>query len=729
MRLRVGVVLCLFLAFWGAGCRKAVAPAVDNAAPETWIVAAPQDTITTRDPSNTPIRPTVGRIPVRFHMYWAGSDRDGAVVGYYFAVVETLPVPPQGTSTVPGLPGPKPRDYHYTTKQDSIFIFRASEDLNERQHAFYIYAVDDKGRADPTPARFIFSSYDRFPPLAIIDELKAVGTIYSLIGGTLVPSRPTYFVRDSFEISDTHFVPRDTVPANAQLSMRWHGEPTIPSTVVTGYRYKLDESDFNTVDSSVHQASYNTGVGTDKVNPGQKIFTLRAIGQSGWRGESTRWFQMNFAPDTWFSGPDKNDPAAGWLTYTDFKPSPKQYWYKDMLALGWPGQFELAEGHPGVPGTMLSSDSTALLPALRPERRTFFEIYNDQLWYKEEGDTVHLNSWVVLPAGGFDQDSPYSVKVNLPLMATSDHFKHLVIPPQPVTTPSGPNGSPIGFRIQVKVKEGTDPTNRAGEPSETTTYPVYDPASVFHQPVINGYWGLTTAGKAYAVVRAEDGNGEVDRRIDHQPGGAIGVADRVDNGGASDEDRALRSKILTFYVDKAPTLRQRDPAFHPRTNETWASRTLQLNNLFILSDDVDPFDPAKGAVAVGGLPPGQPPILRFKIAILGKLTGDPTRDTCFVGAPDGYNSPGAAVPFVIPPYIATGNITVRIRICDCAQCDDLRWPSQCPFASPEATPGGGRCAETDIPVHLTAPEPASIIGTNGSTQRPGSPSDPGRRQP
>jgi hypothetical protein len=32
-------------------------------------------------------------------------------------------------------------------------------------------------------------------------------------------------------------------------------------------------------------------------------------------------------------------------------------------------------------------------------------------------------------------------------------------------------------------------------------------------------------------------------------------------------------------------------------------------------------------------------------------------------------------------------------------------------------------------VHLTAPEPASIIGTNGSTQRPGSPSDPGRRQP
>ena len=68
------------------------------------------------------------------------------MAGYYFAVVETLPVPPEGTSTVPALPGPKARDYQYTTKQDSIFVFHASEEVNERQHAFFIYAVDDKGR-------------------------------------------------------------------------------------------------------------------------------------------------------------------------------------------------------------------------------------------------------------------------------------------------------------------------------------------------------------------------------------------------------------------------------------------------------------------------------------------------------------------------------------------------------------------------------------------------------
>ena len=232
MRLRVGAVLCLFIAFWGAGCRKAVAPVVDNQAPETFIVGAPQDTITTRDDQNVPVRPGIARIPVRFHLYWAGSDRDGQVAGYYFAVVETLPLPPEGSISTPTLPGPKARDYQFTTKTDSIFIFRASEEVSERQHAFFIYAVDNKGRADATPARFVFSSYDRFPPLAIIDELKAVGTVYELQpNGSVISVQRTYFVRGSFNSSA--LAPSDTIPGNALLSMRWHGEPTVPSTIVT----------------------------------------------------------------------------------------------------------------------------------------------------------------------------------------------------------------------------------------------------------------------------------------------------------------------------------------------------------------------------------------------------------------------------------------------------------------------------------------------------------------
>ena len=128
MRLRVGVVVCLFLAIAAAGCRQSLAPNADrNRPPETWITAAPQDTLTTKDALGGAIAPDIGRIPVRFHLYWAGSDPDGAVVGFYWAVTETLPVPPADGLPIPSLPGPKASDYHFTTRTDSTFIFTASE--------------------------------------------------------------------------------------------------------------------------------------------------------------------------------------------------------------------------------------------------------------------------------------------------------------------------------------------------------------------------------------------------------------------------------------------------------------------------------------------------------------------------------------------------------------------------------------------------------------------------
>ena len=707
MRLRVGAVLCLFLAFLGAGCRKTLAPVTDNQAPETWIVAAPQDTITNRDGID-PVRPQIGKIPVRFHLYWAGSDRDGAVTGFYYAVVETLPLPAEGTISVPNLPGPKARDYRFTTKTDSIFIFTASEEVSERQHAFYIYAVDDKGRPDPTPARFIFSAYDRYPPNAIVEELKAVGTEYELIpGGGVRPLTKTYFVTDFFEISNDHPVPRDTVMSNARLSMRWRGEPTIPSTIITGYRYKLDEPNFNSVDSSVHTAEYNTGVGTDKVNPGPKIFTLRALGQSGWRGEATRWFQMNFAPDTWFAGPNPATiPLTGWTTFTDG--GGKRYWYLDLSAVGW-------AAFTGLPGSTLSSDSVDVLPALRPENKTFFEMYNDRLWLHQEGDTVHMNSFVMFPAGGFDKDSPYTVRVNSALVPPD-------VAGHPVVVPGPANGSPIGFRIRIPVQNSAD---QLSQPSETTTYPVFDPASVFHQPIINGYQSISTAGRGYAELRAEDGNGTVDRRIDQRPGGSQGIVQRVEQGGATPADQALRSKILTFYVNKAPRLR-RDATFRPTVNQT-----LTRNPIFTMpADDVDQFDPGSSDNKAGGTPTRYGPILRRKVVILGKdpLSG---RDTCFVPTPFIFNAANN-ITFNIPvDRIAPGNIIVRVRLCDCATCDVKPWTGVCAGLDalrPETTPSYGTCVDTDIPCRLAAPEPGSVSGNDAETQRPGSPSDTGRRQ-
>jgi hypothetical protein len=177
MRWRVGVVCCLVAAYLGTGCREPLTPNIDrNQAPETWITAAPFDTITIRDEFGRPIgTPTPGTIPVRFHVYWAGSDNDGSISGFYWAVVETLPRPQEGEVCPPQLPGPKPRDYHFTTKTDSFFVFTVAEDVPDRQHAFFVYSVDNQGKPDPTPARFIFNAQDRFPPIPVFDDCPTRG--------------------------------------------------------------------------------------------------------------------------------------------------------------------------------------------------------------------------------------------------------------------------------------------------------------------------------------------------------------------------------------------------------------------------------------------------------------------------------------------------------------------------------------------------------------------------
>jgi len=390
----------------------------------------------------------------------------------------------------------------------------------------------------------------------------------------------------------------------------------------------------------------------------------------------------NQIPDTWFAGADPADPSVGWQVDTGVHAGR----YLDLSQTGW---FAFA----GVPHSMLSADSLQLLPSVRPQRKTFFEIYDDRLWIRQEGDTVHLGAWVVFPAGGSDPDSPYSV----PVGSSRD-----TVPRYPVLTPGPPNGSPIGFRTRVQVRVAS---GLVSNPSETTTYPNLDPASVFFQPTINGYWGLTTAGRAYAVLHAVDGDGAVDHRVDAQPGGAVGIVDRVEAGGGSAQDIALRAKILTFYVNHAPILLRDDPTFAPRTNALIDTRTPTFN---MPASDDDPFDPNEFYRQVGGVPPGTPPILRWKVAVLGKLAGT-ARDTCWVDPAD-FHSPGAIQLSGIPAWIAAGDIVVRVRLCDCEECDVTPGTRTCPFDGHELLPEVGTCVDTDIPCRFAPPPgPARVI--------------------
>ena len=85
MRLRAGLILFFLLVLIPVvgGCRKPLAPTFDrNQAPETWITAAPLDTITLRN-GPEPVQTPPGTIPFRYHLYWAGSDPDGKVAQIY----------------------------------------------------------------------------------------------------------------------------------------------------------------------------------------------------------------------------------------------------------------------------------------------------------------------------------------------------------------------------------------------------------------------------------------------------------------------------------------------------------------------------------------------------------------------------------------------------------------------------------------------------------------------
>ncbi len=624
-------------------------------------------------------------IPSRFHVYWAGSDRDGAVVGYYWAVTETLATPQPGFSTTPPLPGPKARDYHFTTNSDTTFTFSASIDVQDRVHTLYVYAVDDKGKADPTPARVNFRANDRFPPIGIFDLARATGTVY--VGNPVVPQVYVQALTDTF-IPKKVFS-RDTVPSGALLEFRWHGEATSVGGEPIGYQYKLDEATWNIVDSTVHTATYNTHVGPDNIATGTKIFSLRTVGPTGWRTETSRFFEMNFAPDGWFSGPDLSNPI--WTTFRDHGGTGHQYWVTDV---NWgDATTPLAT----IPGTMLSSDSATTLPASRPARKTFFEIYKDQIWAHQEGDTVSMNSFVVFPVGGSDKDSPYNVHVGV------DNLK----PPGVVTTIGPANGSPVGFHGLVLTQK---PNGQIVSPTESTIFPVFDLASVYIQRKISYYAGMTTTGKCYAYVVAEDGDGTIDRRI-AKAGGPNIVADSVDfhNSVASDEIKGIRDKVMVFYVNHAPFLMSSDGTFVPQPNASFQRGSVVPFNL--LADDQDPFNFSAANPRSGGPQVGIGKVLIRSVSISG--TDINGRDTTVV---IGATFENQNVSFLMPTIFAPGAAHARIQVCD--------------FRSSDAGLGNfGRCSDVlDVPITITGPVPADASGASQqSMNRPGL-TPTGRRQ-
>jgi hypothetical protein len=335
--------------------------------------------------------------------------------------------------------------------------------------------------------------------------------------------RNVEFLVDANEELELNGEVADTVPAYAVLKqVRWRVEGA------NGPTYVVD----NHPDFSLDTPS-PPPPGTVGFPPGVHILRLRAPDHAG-GGEVLVLFQSNFAPDMWWTGPD---PAR-------FPPSSDGDG-RSVDVLDW-AHFTTAPAWPPDGRGYFGPDSFQFLPhTRRPVNddfglRTFYELWGNRIYARSEGDAVHLGAWVVFETGGFDPDSPYALTVSPGAPTVPPGYES-----QPelyaLLTERGLIGSPVGVRDRVPVRLAN---GQVSQPSETVTHPSFDVFSVFYAPVVASYWPALIPGKAYAIVSPVDGHGTVGRTRED----LVALADRVDAGGGSDADRALRRRVLTFLV-------------------------------------------------------------------------------------------------------------------------------------------------------------------------------------
>jgi hypothetical protein len=134
-----------------AGCRAFVPEAVIvNKAPETYIIGSPLEN---------------GGGYYHFHVFWYGSDQDGQVERFVWALTDTTV---QNLNTAedeedarfnPALDASHLDIGHWTTRTDTIFDFAINQgQATSYDMTFHLVAVDDFGDFDRTPARLYFFS-------------------------------------------------------------------------------------------------------------------------------------------------------------------------------------------------------------------------------------------------------------------------------------------------------------------------------------------------------------------------------------------------------------------------------------------------------------------------------------------------------------------------------------------------------------------------------------------
>jgi hypothetical protein len=152
---------------------------------------------------------------------WYGNDPDGEVVGFYWAIDDTSLK-------------------NWIEKNCSTFVFSSAD--TPIIHIFYVWAVDNEGEADTSPAFLI---------LPVINTPPTVN-----------------FVENSLP-------PDTTFPV---ASFYWEGHDEDGDETIEGYYWRLD-TDPDTLGNFVDASQ--THITIYDIQPGERIFTVRALDEAG----------------------------------------------------------------------------------------------------------------------------------------------------------------------------------------------------------------------------------------------------------------------------------------------------------------------------------------------------------------------------------------------------------------------------------------------------------------
>jgi hypothetical protein len=249
---------------------------VPNQPPETVVTGAPAD-------SSNAFH--------RYQMFWQGFDPDGTIAEYWVAVTDS--------NIAPAL-----RDYRRTLRTDSIIEFTANNEV-VLSHAFWVYAVDNEGDRDESPARAFFNAIDVNRPVPVIVDAE-----------TFVPGQGWVPLR----IQTPTQTAQDTIASEGSMvRVSWTASDADVGGSITGYRIKLStDSQFREIPADSTSATF-----TDMPS-GDYEFLVEAIDNAGAESldpASLRWV-VNREPDTIVRQMYVWNRHAGFSEISDFRDNP-----------------------------------------------------------------------------------------------------------------------------------------------------------------------------------------------------------------------------------------------------------------------------------------------------------------------------------------------------------------------------------------------------------------------